>query len=106
VGADGTVEIYDYEAIDDEHRKTYGKSISEDWPWVTTCQVSLPHGKRTGWFDEPAFVADFKTWIIRYLDTADRDSAGEFYCEDIAAHERVIETLEKIGPVNSCTVWT
>ena len=91
MGCDGSVSVYDFDNVDEEHRKSYGFGLLDDWNYGNrACIVDL-HGKK---------------WILNYHDTNGLDNLDEFWCEDEDAYQRVRKTFNAVGATDETEVWT
>lgn len=90
MGTKGAIKVYDFDRVNRAHKETFGVEISDDWPYVTVCRVALKE----------------KWWIIRYSDNQN-DSIHRNYCDNNqGAAMRALSTLDKVGPVDICEVWS
>lgn len=119
MGAEGEVWVYDYEAVDAHHRALWGRGIREDWTYLHPGDpATIPLGPR-GMVDLPCSSSRL---ILRYrehpADEFTHDTADDFWCKGgevnaasggvgpLPAGERVRRTLEDVGPLACCEVWT
>lgn len=104
MGAAGDVYVYDFQKLDDEHRRRFGRALVDDWNYAA------PHeGKHRALVVE----LDGKKWLTRYADDQGyHDSAEDFWCasdpiiDDMTPHERVMQTIGAVGHAARTEVWT